>query len=564
MSNAIRYDALLTRDLAVELNDRWRGAILDGLVFDRELLRLALFTRAVRRSADAPPSLLWQLHPAAGHLTSTARDNVTGMRIALPAQAAIKRISAPPDERLLQLELEAGDAAPGATRCIVIELVTNQWNAIAVGADDVIVAVLRERRTRDRGLRAGVRYELPPARPRAWAKERPGAEEWASAFATTPPGERLGALMKLAAYTSPLNAAAIIGDADVSDSADALERARQRYLALVHDAEREAVLIRSSGGMQPYSVRLHADDHAAGSLVDAFRAAAQFAAAVPIAPDTIDVALAAVAERIEHVEQRLQRLDSEQSGALEDAMRLRQHGDLLLSQLHHIPRGATRAELDDFAGGVIDVELDATLTPAENAQRWYDMARKRERAAARIPTLRAAAEREMNRLNALAERIRSGAVEAAEIAILVSRRGGRSGAAPRALPYRVYRTSNGHEVRVGRGARANDELTFRHASPTDIWLHARDVAGAHVILRWPRADENPAARDIAEAAVLAALHSRARTSGTVAVDWTRRKYVRKPRKAGPGVVVPERVKTIFVEPDAAVEERLRAGDDLAE
>jgi predicted ribosome quality control (RQC) complex YloA/Tae2 family protein len=79
-----------------------------------------------------------------------------------------------------------------------------------------------------------------------------------------------------------------------------------------------------------------------------------------------------------------------------------------------------------------------------------------------------------------------------------------------------------------------------------------------VILRWDRADENPPAGAIAEAAVLAALFSRARTSGTVAVDWTRRKYVRKPRKSAPGLVIPERVKTVFVEPDAALEERMRA------
>ena len=77
-----------------------------------------------------------------------------------------------------------------------------------------------------------------------------------------------------------------------------------------------------------------------------------------------------------------------------------------------------------------------------------------------------------------------------------------------------------------------------------------------MILRWRGAD-NPPARDLAEAAVLAALHSRARTSGTAPVDWTRRKHVRKPRKAPPGSVVPARVQTLFVEPDPALEERLR-------
>jgi predicted ribosome quality control (RQC) complex YloA/Tae2 family protein len=84
------------------------------------------------------------------------------------------------------------------------------------------------------------------------------------------------------------------------------------------------------------------------------------------------------------------------------------------------------------------------------------------------------------------------------------------------------------------------------------------AAGAHVILRWQDRTANPPARDLHEAAVLAALHSRARTSGTVPVDWTRRKYVRKPRKAPPGAVVPDRVSTLFVEPDPALAARLAA------
>ena len=61
--------------------------------------------------------------------------------------------------------------------------------------------------------------------------------------------------------------------------------------------------------------------------------------------------------------------------------------------------------------------------------------------------------------------------------------------------------------------------------------------------------------------MLAALHSRARTSGTVPVDWTRRRYVRKPRRAPPGRVVADRLRTLFVEPDARLEERLRVDEE---
>jgi predicted ribosome quality control (RQC) complex YloA/Tae2 family protein len=118
----------------------------------------------------------------------------------------------------------------------------------------------------------------------------------------------------------------------------------------------------------------------------------------------------------------------------------------------------------------------------------------------------------------------------------------------------------GLEVRVGRSARANDRLTFGNSSPNDVWLHARSVPGSHVILRWPDAGAAPPARDLEEAAALAALFSKARTSALVPVDWTRRKYVRKPRGAPPGSVVLQRAKTVFVEPSEALEERLRLSE----
>jgi predicted ribosome quality control (RQC) complex YloA/Tae2 family protein len=109
---------------------------------------------------------------------------------------------------------------------------------------------------------------------------------------------------------------------------------------------------------------------------------------------------------------------------------------------------------------------------------------------------------------------------------------------------------------VVRGAASNDTLTFRESSPRDVWLHARDAAGAHVVLRWTN-DDPPPARDLEEAAVLAAWHSKSRGAGLVPVDWTRRKYVRKARGGAPGLVLVSRAETIFVTPDERVERRLR-------
>jgi predicted ribosome quality control (RQC) complex YloA/Tae2 family protein len=110
----------------------------------------------------------------------------------------------------------------------------------------------------------------------------------------------------------------------------------------------------------------------------------------------------------------------------------------------------------------------------------------------------------------------------------------------------VFVLTTQREVWVGRGARDNDELTFRHAAPLDLWFHAGGVEGSHVVLRHLGQDPSPAEQEAA--AQLAALFSKAKGSTTVPVWMTRRRYVRKPRKAPPGTVAPERVSTLFVEP----------------
>jgi predicted ribosome quality control (RQC) complex YloA/Tae2 family protein len=328
-------------------------------------------------------------------------------------------------------------------------------------------------------------------------------------------------------------------------------------MCAVARGEREArpVVLADPRGPQPYPVPLPGLDHSDHpSLFDAIESAADSrsvagAALLPVA--LVD----RLAAHVDSLRGRCTRIESELQG-LPDPAEMRSIGDLLLARFHQVPQGARSVRLEGFDGVEVDVELDPESTPNENARRYYDRAARAERAAERLPDLAAEARRDWERAAELLARATEGTATAAEIeAALPQRVAGATTDGP-ALPYRRYRSSGGLEIRVGRGARSNDDLTFRHSAPTDVWLHARDVAGAHVILRWT-GEGSPPARDLEEAAVLAALGSKARTSGSVPVDWTRRRYVRKPRKAPPGLVVPERVSTVFVEPDAAVEERLR-------
>jgi hypothetical protein len=76
VSNAIRYDSLLVRELARELDRALAGARLVDVILDRQRLRCTLVTAAPRRDQAPPPSLLWQLHPGAGHVTAAPADGV--------------------------------------------------------------------------------------------------------------------------------------------------------------------------------------------------------------------------------------------------------------------------------------------------------------------------------------------------------------------------------------------------------------------------------------------------------------------------------------------------------
>jgi predicted ribosome quality control (RQC) complex YloA/Tae2 family protein len=113
---------------------------------------------------------------------------------------------------------------------------------------------------------------------------------------------------------------------------------------------------------------------------------------------------------------------------------------------------------------------------------------------------------------------------------------------------RWFRSSDGYEIAVGRNDRDNDALTFRLARPQDVWLHAADYPGSHVIVRNPKRQEAVPHRTIAEAAGVAALYSQARREGKASIHYTQKKFVSKPPRAKPGLVRLSSFKTILVEP----------------
>lgn len=566
MSNPIRYDPPLVRALAAELHERLSGrAAVAAPVFAKDL--------SATLPLDRGEALRFDLHPSAGWVRIVPRSEGSA---GVPADARIAGVTAPPDERLLRIELREGNRFRGGARTLVVELHTNQWNALLVDRETGrIVSVLRAREAGDRPLKAGARYEPPAGEPRFGARrvtEEEAWVEWSRVLAPVPPGERVRALVRGFADASPLNAAALLGDAARVDPGDgaALRAAFERWWAVHATKRARPVLLSLRGGAQPYPFPLEGvPSRPVPSLLAGMEAAEEERSRQePAAASDGAELLRRARRRLAAAEGRVGALETEYERTA-GAEEVRHRGDLILAYLHLVPVGASSARLPEFDGGVeVEVPLDPTLRPKDNAQRCYDEAARLERARERIPALLEAARREVEAWAGAVAELEGGEPSERTLRLLErdaarARRKAGGGAKKAAAgegerkPYRLYRSSGGLEIRVGRTSKDNDRLTFAHAAPEDVWLHAREVPGSHVVLRWSDPAAAPPARDLAEAAALAAWHSKARTSGTVAVSWTRRKHVRKPRGAPPGRVSVLHAKTVFAAPDAAEEERLR-------
>lgn len=249
----------------------------------------------------------------------------------------------------------------------------------------------------------------------------------------------------------------------------------------------------------------------------------------------------AVHQAIERSEKKLAIL-AEELLSHEEAEQLRVMGELLTAQIHQVPKGATEVVLADYyTGSQLTVSLDETLTPAQNAQRYFKRYRKAHTARKLAGEQREKALYDLELLEEAQYYLDSAptAQELSEIrdglvvSGLLRRQSGARGRKKEApsQPMR-YQTSDGISVSVGRNSLQNEAL-LKAAQPEDIWLHAKDVPGSHVLIH---SQTRPVPESsLFQAAQLAAYYSKARGQ-QVQVDYTKRKLVRKISGGAPGQV----------------------------
>ncbi len=231
-------------------------------------------------------------------------------------------------------------------------------------------------------------------------------------------------------------------------------------------------------------------------------------------------------------------------------------GKILLANIHSLTQGVSEVDLPDFSqdNSLIHIQLDAKFTPSQNAERYFERAKKAKYALLETERRLSRAQKVMLLISELLDVVskcytidqlkdfaKSHSKELTTMNIVSEKQEGEQ------PPFRIFVVAGGFEVWVGKNSANNDLLTTKYAKPHDIWFHARGASGSHTVLKTSR-DKSPSKEVIFQAARIAAYYSKMRKANNVPVAYCERKYVRKPKGVPAGTVTLERETVIFVKP----------------
>ena len=239
--------------------------------------------------------------------------------------------------------------------------------------------------------------------------------------------------------------------------------------------------------------------------------------------------------------------------ATENAEEFRQKGELLTTFLHQVPNNQDQVELDNYyTSEKITIVLDKALTPNQNAQRYFKKYQKLKEAVKHLTGLIEETKETIQYLESVETALSQASLtEIAEIREeLIQtgfiRRRQREKIQKRKKPEKYLATDGKTIILVGRNNLQNDELTFKMAKKEELWFHAKDIPGSHVVITGNLHPSDDVKTDAAE---LAAYFSKARLSNLVQVDMIEVKKINKPTGGKPGFVTYTGQKTLRVTPD---------------
>lgn len=229
----------------------------------------------------------------------------------------------------------------------------------------------------------------------------------------------------------------------------------------------------------------------------------------------------------------------------------------IMAHLQQLTKGMKKIELPNLyrPEEVVRIKLDPKLTPAQNAEAYYEKAKKAKLARVESEARMNELQEKLSLLETLTQKLEqcSTEEEVKEFTTTFQKElqshkisFGTKEESP--FPFRVFTVFGGYEVWVGKNSASNDELTTKYAKPNDFWFHVRGAGGSHTVLKVKSKTQSPPKEAITQAARIAAYYSKMRNASHVPVAYCERKYVRKRKGSPEGTVFLEREEVMFVEP----------------
>lgn len=267
-----------------------------------------------------------------------------------------------------------------------------------------------------------------------------------------------------------------------------------------------------------------------------------------------------------HIE-RCEKKIAIQNEALGNAARMdeyRKNGELIQANLYRLKKGVPFAEVEDFYSedcAPVRVPMDVSLSPAQNAQRYFKLYQKARNARTLASEQKQKAEQELEYLEQMADDLRKCTDSAglSELRQMLVASGHVRAAVSRVKPRKEapsqpmkFLSCDGIEMEVGKNALQNERLTMG-AKGDELWLHAQKMPGSHVIVHAANVPEST----VLEAALLAAYYSKGVRSAQVPIDATQRRYIKKPGGTPAGFVIYTHQRTLYITPDEAAVRRIK-------
>ncbi len=477
-------------------------------------------------------------------------------------------IEQPPFERVLLFHFSGkqGDTT------LATEMMGSRSNLIFLDRTDRILALVRPAPTKgehSRPLLPHHPYTLPPRQQKLVPPAITTATLLAELHQSPAEVPLSKALVHHLAGLSPLIAREIVFRATqsidtlvstITDTTALLETIRLVYRHISNHAWQPHVVYTQAHAVEIFAP-IALTHHPRAEPVDSISAAvaAHFNRQESAARNGYFAARLPVQQRIKKAQQRLARRQkklAEDAARLKDPEGFKQKGNAILANSWQIQSRQESLVVEWTDGESLEIALDPNLSPAENARRYFARYQKAKRAAEIIPQQQGAVARQLAYLQQLvfdlemAENRPEIDAVAAELSALgavdVTESSKKHKKSAPSGQIRQYHSPDGFAVWVGKNAVQNHRLTFQRAASNDLWLHARGVPGAHVVISTATGD--PPESTVLWAAGIAAYFSKNRAEAWVDVRVTRKKHVRAIKGAPPGMVTIRQEKTVRVAP----------------